>query len=280
MKDLRFEAQEILKLKRHKKEVEAKKREFSLEEMVSYQKNISKKEFTEKIQEEINGYYSNLLKSVNSAETLKIDVLKLEKDLFTGRDNNSVKSLIKYLPIEQKIAIFLDETNFEFLMDDIIVNQTLQELYDVIVESGIYPIWKIRDSDNKSSTILYLEINPLIEFEEHRVALQKKREDRNKIEKHAILLYSKNLEEIKEERKKERIKNFFLVFLSTFYISVAFLTILSGVVGIFPVEQITDTFSMVALAWPYYLFSELKGVFILALPLGIAFSLYFAYKKS
>ena len=280
MKDLRLEAQEILKLKRYKKEIEAEKREFSLEEMINYQKSISKTEFTERIQEQIDGYHSNLLESVNNAKTLKIDILKLEKNLFTGKDNNSTKSLIKYLPVEQKVAIFLDETNFEFVTDDIIVNQTLQALYNVIVESGIYPMWKIRDSDNKNSNILYLEINPLIEFEEMTVSLKRKREERNKIEKHAIVLYSKNLEGIKKERKRERIKRFLLLFFSTLYISVALLTVLSGVVDIFPVEQITDTFSMVALAWPYYLFSELKGVFILALPLGIVFSLYFAYKKS
>ncbi|NEW61465.1 hypothetical protein GSY74_09240 [Sulfurovum sp. bin170] len=249
--------------------------------MINYRKHLSKREFTEKIQQEIDEFQFNLLESANNGEPLKIDILELEDDMFSRKDSSSIKTLTKYLPIKQKVATFLNETNFEFVTDNIITDETLQKLYTTIYENGIYPIWKIRESSSDSRLIvLYLEVNPLIAFEEKRVELKKKIEQRKKFENHAVVLYKRNLKEMEDVDKRVRVKDFIWSFLSTLYISVVILTILSSALGLFPVEKIADTFSLVALAWPYFLFTEFKGLFILSLPIGVIFSLFIAYKKS
>ena len=280
MGDLRLKAKEILKLKQHENDIEAEERELSLEEMVNYQKSKSKNEFIEKIQKEIDEFDFNLLDAANHGETLKIDILDVEKDLFS-RKEPSIKALIKYLPIKQKIVNFLSETNFEFVAEEIIIDETLFKLYNLICENGIYPEWKIRESKTATNTIvLYLEVNPLIGFDEQKSELKRKLEQRKKIEKHAVVLYTKSLEEMKKERKRDRKKEFLLIFFSSLYISVVILTILSSAMGLFPVEKITETFGLVAIAWPYYIFTDIQGIFLLAFPIGLIFSLYLAYKKS
>ncbi len=127
---------------------------------------------------------------------------------------------------------------------------------------------------------MYLEVNPLIGFDEQKSELKRKLEQRKKIEKHAVVLYTKSLEEMKKERKRDRKKEFLLIFFSSLYISVVILTILSSAMGLFPVEKITETFGLVAIAWPYYIFTDIQGIFLLAFPIGLIFSLYLAYKKS
>jgi len=281
MGDLRLKAQSILKLKQQEKEAEAERKELSLEEIIRNRKSLSKREFTEKIEKEIDEFQFNLLESANNGEPLKIDILELEKDMFSRKDNDSIKTLTKYLPIKQKVATFLSETNFEFITDTIITDESLQKLYNLICKSDIYPIWKIRESSQDSKVVvLYLEVNPLISFEERKRELKKKIEQRKKLENQAVVLYTRNLKEMEEMEKRARRKDFIWSFLSTLYISVVILTILSSDLGIFPMEKITDTFSLIALAWPYFLFTEFKGLFILSLPIGVIFSLFIAYKKS
>jgi hypothetical protein len=281
MGDLRLKAQKILKLKQQEKANEVEKSELSLEEMINHRKIVSKLEFTDKIQKEIDEFDFNLLESANNGESLKIDILELEKDIFSRKDDGSIKALIKYLPIKQKVATFLNETNFEFVTDNIITDETLQKLYTLICQNGIYPIWKIReDIDNPNVTILYLEVNPLIDFEEKRAELKRKIEQRKKLENHAVVLYTKNLKEMEKSEKKIRVRNFLFTFISTLYISVVILTIFFNALGLLPVEKITDTFSLVSLAWPYFLFSELGSLFTLSIPLGVVFSLFIAYKAT
>jgi len=279
--DLRLKAQNILKLKQQEKAAEVKKSELSLEEMINNRKTISKINFTDKIQKEINEFNFNLLESANNGESLKIDVLELENDTFSRRDDGSIKALIKYLPIKQKVATFLNETNFEFITDNIITDDTLQRLYELICENDIYPIWKIRESENDNNiTILYLDVNPLINFEEKRLELKRKVEQRKKFENHAVVLYKKNLKEIEESEKKNKIRDFLFTFFSSLYVSVVILTILFSALGFLPIEKITDTFSLVSIGWPYFLFTEFKSLFIFSLPVGVIFSLFLAYKKS
>jgi hypothetical protein len=280
MGDLRLKAQNILKLKQQEKEIESERRDLSLEEMINYRKNISKIEFTDRIQKEIDSFQYNLLLSANNGESLKIDILELENDTFARKDDNSIKALIKYLPIKQKVATFLDETNFEFVTNNIITDDTLQRLYSTVCENDIYPIWKIRESNsNENAIILYLEINPLISYEERREELKRKIEHRKELENHAVVLYKKNIKESKQVEKKTKIRDFLITFFSSLYISVLILTILFNSLGLFPVEKITDTFSLVAIGWPYFLLTGFKSLFTLSFPIGVIFSLIIAYKK-
>jgi hypothetical protein len=281
MGNLRLKAQNILKLRQEEKASEVEKSELSLEEMINHRKFTSKINFTDRIQKEINEFNFNLLESANNGESLKIDILELENDIFLRKDDGGIKALIKYLPIKQKVATFLNETNFEFVTDNIITDETLQKLYTLICENGIYPIWRMREAtDNSNMMILYLEVNPLISFEDRRVELRRKTEHRKKLENHAVVLYTKNLKEMEKSEKKIRVRNFLFTFISTLYISVVILTIFFNVLGFLPVEKITDTFSLVSLAWPYFLFTELGSLFILSIPIGVVFSLFIAYKKS
>lgn len=281
MGDLRLKAQNILKLRQQEKASEVEKSELSLEEMINHRKFASKINFTDRIQKEIDEFDFNLLESANNGESLKIDILELENDIFSRKDDGSIKALIKYLPIKQKVATFLNETNFEFVTDNIITDETLQKLYMLICKNGIYPIWRMREAtDNSNVTILYLEINPLINFEDRRTELRRKIEQRKKLENHAVVLYTKSLKEMEKSEKKIRIKNFLFTFISTLYISVVILTILFNALGLLPIEKITDTFSLVSLAWPYFLFTELGSLFLLSIPIGVVFSLFIAYKKS
>ena len=281
MGDLRIKAQNILKLKQQERENESQKRDLSLEDMINNRKNVSKIEFTDRIQQEINGFHYNLLTSANMGEPLNIDILELEDDTFSRKDSSSVKTLIKYLPIKQKVATFLKETNFEFVTDDIITDDTLQKLYTLILENDIYPIWKIRESsNNENAIILYLEVNPLIAFEDKKRELKRKIEQRKELENHAVVLYTKNLENTKRVEKKTKMVDFLSTFFSTLYISVIILTLFFSALGLFPVEKIINTFSLVAIAWPYFLFTGFENLFVLSFPIGVILSLFIAYKKS
>ena len=281
MGDLRLKAENILKLKQQEKALENKKSELSLEEMINHRKYISKINFTDGIQKEIDAFKFNLLEAANEGESLKIDILELDSDTFSRKDDGSIKALIKYLPIQQKVATFLTETNFEFITDNIITDETLQKLYTLICENDIYPLWKTRESDNGSSAVvLYLEINPLVSFEDKRAELKRKTEHRKKLENHAIVLYTKNLEEMEHTEKKVKIIDSIWTFSLTLYISAVILTILFSALGFVPMEKVTDTFSLVAIAWPYFLFTEFNSLFILSLPVATIFALFITYKKS
>jgi hypothetical protein len=279
--DLRLKAQNILKLKQQEREIESENRDLSLEKMINHRKNMSKLDFTERIQKEIDGFQYNLLFSANDGKSLKIDILELEDDTFLRKGDSSVKALIDYLPIKQKVASFLGETNFEFITDNIITDEILQKLYTIICENDIYPLWKIRDSSsNENAIVLYLEVNPLIAFEERREELKRKVEHRKKLENHAVILYTKNLKESKQIEKKIKIRNFSITFFSILYVSVVILTILFNSIGLFPVETITNTFTLIVIAWPYFLFTAFESLFILSFPISVIFSLFIAYKKS
>jgi hypothetical protein len=281
MGDLRLKAQNILKLKQQEKDIKIENRDSSLEEMINHRKFISKVEFTDKIQKEIDNFQFNLLESASKGEVLKIDILELEDNIFSRKDDGSIKALIKYLPIKQKVATFLNETNFEFVTDNIITDDTLQKLYIMICENDIYPVWKIRESANDSrAVVLYLEVSPLLSLEDKKVELRRKIEHRKKLENHAVVLYRRNLREMEQVEKKTRIKEAIFTFFSTLYISVVILTILFSSLGFFPIEKITDIFSLVALAWPYFLFTKFNTLFIISLPIATIFSLFLAYRKS
>jgi hypothetical protein len=124
-----------------------------------------------------------------------------------------------------------------------------------------------------------LEINPLISYEERREELKRKIEHRKELENHAVVLYKKNIKESKQVEKKTKIRDFLITFFSSLYISVLILTILFNSLGLFPVEKITDTFSLVAIGWPYFLLTGFKSLFTLSFPIGVIFSLIIAYKK-
>jgi len=280
MGDLRLKAKEILKLKQLEKEASAQNSELSLEELIKHKKTLSKIEFKAYINREIEDFQTNLLEAANRGEPLRIDIFSMEKDSYRDKEDVSIKSLMKYLPVQQKIVTFLEDTSFELIADEIIVDDNLQKLYSTIVENGIYPEWKIKDSENGKETILYLEANPLNGYEERKSQLKQKLEQRRKVEQHAVVLYKQNIEKSKKEQKREKIKNFFFIFSISLYSSVVLLTVLAGIIGLFPLEYITNTFGLIALAWPYFLFSSMKAIFLFSLPLGIAFSFYLALRKS
>ena len=280
MSDLRLKAKEILKLKQIEKEVSAQKSELSLEELIRHKKTLSRIEFKAYINREIEDFQTNLLEAASKGEPLRIDIFSMERDSYRDKEEASVKSLMKYLPVQQKIITFLEDTSFELIADEIIVDDNLQKLYNTIVENGIYPEWKVKYSENRKEIILYLEANPLNSYEERRLQIKQKLERRRKIGQHAVVLYKQNIEKSKREQKREKIKNFFFIFIASLYGSVVLLTVLAGLLGLFPLEYITNTFGLIALAWPYFLFGSMKTIFLFSLPLGIAFSLYLALRKS
>ncbi len=281
MKNLRLEAESMLKLTKEESKTKAKKDERSLKESINYKKNKSKVEFKNKIKKSIDGFQFNLLKSANNGMPLKIEVLKLESDFFSRANSKSTNALTKYIPIKQKMAMFLAETNFEFVADEIIEDESLQKLYSLICKNDIYPLWRVEEDVNDSNIlILSLEVNPLISLKEKRVELQKKIEERQKNERYAVAIHKKNVRETKYIEKKKEIKNFLFSFSTILYVSVVIFTILFITLGLFPIENSTDRFSLIALGWPYFIFTEVKMQFLFSFPIGIIFSLILAKKRS
>jgi len=265
MGELRLEAENMLKLKQEE-------RELSLEKLLDKRQSMAKKEFRDKIQNNIDEFKFNLLKSANDGEPLTIDILKLE--------NKNIERLTQYIPIKLRTATFLNESNFEFIADEIIVDKTLHKLYKFICDNGIYPIWKTRQctADN-SITILYLEVNPLISFNEKKKELEKEKNRRKELENNVHVLYSKNIKEMKNTEKRVKLRDFIFTFFLILYLSVTFLTILSTTLEFFPTEQTIDTFSIVAFGWPYFIFTELGSLFVVSLPFSILFSLVVTYSS-
>ena len=281
MKNLRLEAENMLKLTKEEFESKTEKDKLSLSKSINYQKNVSKIEFKSEIKKSIDGFQFNLLKSANNGMPLKIEVLKLESNFFSRANTNSIDTLTKYIPIKEKVAMFLSETNFEFVTDEIIEDESLQRLYSLICENDIYPIWRVeKDVTDANVLILFLEVNPLISLKEKRLELQKKIVHRQKTEHYAITLHKKSLREGKSVEQIRKIKDFLVSFSVTLYVSVVILTIFFMMFGFFPVENSTDRFSLIALGWPYFIFTKVKMQFLFSFPLGVILSLILAKKRS
>jgi len=280
MGSLKIKAEEILKVRQREREEDLKNREKSLENLINSEKDISKKIFKDRIQKEINNFQFNLLDAADKGETLKIEILEVDKGSILEKSNhNSIKSVITYMPISQKVVTFLDDTNFDLVSDDIITDDSLQALYDLICSNDIYPQWKVRKSNNeKASMILYLEVDPLVGFKEKEAEFRKKLETRKKIEQHALVLYSKNVEEIEKKNKKSKVQELLLFFLLTLYVSVVVLTVVSATLGVFPIEEMINSFGLVAVAWPYYLLIN-KSMFVFSFPIGLLIALFFAFRR-
>lgn len=281
MGDLRLKAENMLKLTKEEFEVNREKDELSLKESINYKKNRFKIEFKNKIEKSINGFQFNLLKSANNGMPLKIEVLRIEANFFSRANNKSMNVLTEYIPIKQKVAMFLAETNFEFVADEIIEDESLQKLYTLICENDIYPLWRVEeDITDANILILLLEVNPLISLKEKRLKLQKKIEHRQKTERHAVIIHKKSLRESTSVEKITKIKDFLVSFSVILYVSVVILTILFMMFGFFSMENSIDRFSLIALGWPYFIFTEVKIQFLFSFPLGIIFSLIFSKKRS
>jgi len=282
MGDLRLKAQELLKDKQNKKESNIILKDITREKSMKEQKEESKRVFTEKIQKEINEFQNRLLQSANNGEALKIEILRLDTDgLLSWWDEREDKFInTKYTPIKSGIVTFIDDINLDFLTDDIIIDSTLQKLYDLIKNNDIYPQWKVtKNRDGKIET-LYLEVDPTISYKERRDNLHREKN----INQRALVVqnYQQNIQSPTESSKLKRIKNFLLIFVSVLYFSVMILTILTKAIGLVSMSNSAIS-SFVEIGWPYFLikdFSTVGELFIISLPLGILISLYFAYKKS
>jgi len=281
MGDLRLKAENMLKLTKEELKVNREKDELSLKESINYKKNRFKIEFKNKIEKSISGFQFNLLKSANNGMPLKIEVLRIEANFFSRANNENMNVLTEYIPIKQKVAMFLAETNFEFVADEIIEDESLQKLYTLICENDIYPLWRVEeDITDANILILLLEVNPLISLKEKRLKLQKKIEDRQKTERNAMIIHKKSLRESTSVEKIRKIKDFLVSFSVILYVSVVILTILFMMFGFFSMENSIDRFSLIALGWPYFIFTEVKIQFLFSFPLGIIFSLIFSKKRS
>jgi len=279
--DLRLKAENMLKLTKEEFEAKTKKEELTLKESINYKRNRFKIEFKNKVQKSIDGFQFNLLKSANNGMPLKIEVLKLESNLFSRANSKSIKALTEYIPIKQKVAMFLTETNFEFVTDEIIEDESLQKLYSLICENDIYPFWRVEeDVDDANVLILLLEVNPLISLKEKKLELQKKIEHQQKSERDALLIHKKSLRESHSVEKIIKIKDFLVSFSVILYVSVVVLTIFFIMFGFFPMEDSIDRFSLIALGWPYFIFTEVKMQFLFSFPLGIIFALIMSKKRS
>ena len=282
MGDLRLKAQELLKNRQNEKKFDNKIEDIAKEKRMKEQKEESKKIFTEKIQREIDEFQNKLLQSANHGKSLKIEILRLDTDgLLSWWDEREDKFInTRYTPIKSGIVTFIDDINFDFLTDDIIIDSTLQKLYNLIKENDIYPQWGVTQNRDGKIETLYLEANPNISYKERKDSL-----DREKSTTQRALVvqnYQQRVQPQEESSSKlEKIKNFFFIFLPLVYFSVMVLTILSKAVGL--VSSSSNVSSFIEVGWPYFLikdFSTVGELFIISLPLGILISLYFAYKKS
>jgi len=282
MGDLRLKAQEVLKVKKNEQKLNIKKQYETEKKDMSYIKEESKKKFIEKIEKEIDNFQENLLASANNGESLKIEVLRLDKEgllsWWDEREDRFVNTI--YTPIKSEIVTFIDDINLKNLTDDIILDKTLLKLYNLIKENDIYPEWKITQNEDGKIESLYLEADPSVSYSERKKDLEKEK----KVFQKALVLrnYQQNIP-IKEVNKLGKIKNFLLIFIPTLYISVMVLTIFSKVLGLVSVPEDSVLSSFVDVGWPYFLvsdFSRVGELFIFSLPLGFLISLYFAYKKS
>ncbi len=284
MGDLRIKAQELLKIKQNEQEYRYIEDNLAQEKSIEEEKIKSMKKFTEKIQYQIDNFQKNLLEASNRGEVLKIDILKLDSDNLVSwwdeREDNIKKSIYtEYSPIKSGIVTFIDDINLDFLTDDIILDNTLQKLYDTIRSNDIYPEWKVKENSNGKIELLYLEVNPLVSYKDKKDALNREKE----IKQRALVIVD-NKNPTKIEKKKngvlKKISSFIFIFISVLYFSVSILTILSSAIGITNIE---NSNSFLEVAWPYFLITDFSNVgeaFIFSFPLGLLVSIYFAYKRS
>ncbi len=284
MGDLRIKAQELLKIKQNEQESRYIEDNLAQEKSIEEEKIKSMKKFTEKIQYQIDNFQKNLLEASNRGEVLKIDILKLDSDNLVSwwdeREDNIKKSIYtEYSPIKSGIVTFIDDINLDFLTDDIILDNTLQKLYDTIRSNDIYPEWKVKENSNGKIELLYLEVNPLVSYKDKKDALNREKE----IKQRALVIVD-NKNPTKIEKKKngvlKKISSFIFIFISVLYFSVSILTILSSAIGITNIE---NSNSFLEVAWPYFLITDFSNVgeaFIFSFPLGLLVSIYFAYKRS
>ena len=194
------------------------------------------------------------------------------------RENKIPKSVYReYSPIKSEIVTFIDDINLDFLTDDIILDKTLQELYNTIRSYDIYPQWGVsKNSDGKIES-LYLEANPLVSYKDRKDALAREKE----IKQRALVVVTKpNYQNVFKKSNKNRVKkirNFIFKFVLSLYFTVAIFTILSSLIGI---NDTLNNSSFLEIAWPYFIitnFSDVAEKFIFSLPLGILTSIYFTY---
>jgi len=291
MGDLRIKAQELLKIKQHEKEYEYIEDGLAEKKSIEEEKMKSMKNFTEKIQYQIDNFQENLLKSANRGEVLKIDVMRLDGENLVSwwderEDNKNTNTYREYSPIKSGIVTFIDDINLEFLTDDIILDKKLQKLYDTICSNDIYPEWRVKKNENGKIELLYIEVNPLVSYKDKKDAIRREKE----IKERALVVVNRNSKknrakiEQQSEQKNikiiKKIRNFIFIFIPILYFTVAIFTILSRALGII---NLPSSNSFVEVAWPYFLisnFSDVGELFILSLPLGVLVSIYFAYTRS
>jgi hypothetical protein len=280
-----MKAQELLQVRQNEEKI---KKNISTTTDITLERNKSKKRFIEKIQNEINYFQNNLLKAADKGQLLKIIILQLNSTNLLSwwnerdKEKSSYQIHTEYTPIESGIITFIDDVDLEQLTDDIILDSTLQKLYDIILENDIYPEWKVKIIDGKIES-LYLEINPLISYKEKKEILRQK-----KIKKQQILMLttSKYNKVAKQNIKQNRISNivikiktFITIFIPLLYLSVTLLTILSSALELTP----SANNSFTEIAWPYFLFFDFQNVgelFIISVPLGILIAYYSTFDNS
>lgn len=281
MGDLRLKAQEILKFNQNEKKLNEITDYIAEEKDMNIAKEKSKNIFTEKIQKEIDGFDKNLLESAKHGEALNIEILRLDTDgLLSWWDEREDKIInTRYTPIKSGIVTFIDDINLEFLSDDIIVDGTLQKLYDLIRENDIYPQWKVTTNTDGKIEILYIEVDPNISYKERKESIHR---EKNISQRSLVVQNYQQQRPIAEEEdndnKIKRVVISLFTFLSVLYFSVLLLTIISEALGVVG----NPTSSFVEIGWPYFLitdFSKFGELFIFSLPLGVLISLYSAYKS-
>ena len=279
MGDLRLKAQELLKIRQNEKESNKIADYITEEKDMNIAKEKSKKIFTERIQKEIDSFQENLLESANHGKPLNIEILKLDTEgLLSWWDEREDKILnTRYTPIKSGIVTFIDDINLELLGDDIIVDRTLQKLYDLIRENDIYPQWKVHTNTEGKIDTLYIEVDPTVSYKDRKDAIHREKN----ISQRAIVVQNYQQYKPIEEKDSNKIIRT-LISLSRFilvlYFSVLLLTIFSEAFGI--VGDGSSNF--IEVGWPYFLitdFSKFGELFIFSLPLGILISLYSAYKS-
>ncbi len=286
MGDLRNKAQELLKIKQYEQEIEYIENELIEEKNIKEEKSKSMKKFTEKIKYQIDNFQKNLIEASGRGEVLKIDIMRLDSDNLVSwwdeREDGVKKNIYtEYSPIKSAIVTFIDDINLEYLTDDIILDSTLQKLYDTICSNDIYPEWKVRENDKGKIELLYLEVNPLVPYKDRKDALKRQKE----IKERALVVVNRdnqNHNKIKEKNIEilKKIKNFIFIFVPILYFSVVIFTILGSAIGI---TNINDNNNFLEIGWPYFLttdFSNVGEAFIFSFPLGVLVSLYIAYKRS
>jgi len=278
MGDLRLEAQKLLKNRQNKKESNEITNYITEEKEMNIAKEKSKQKFTEKIQKEIDSFKENLLESANHGKPLDIEILKLDTEgLLSWWDEREDKIFnTRYTPIKSGIVTFIDDINLEQLTDDIIVDSTLQKLYDLIRENDIYPQWKVHTNAEGKIDTLYIEVDPTVSYKERKDAIDR---EKNISQRSLVVQNYQQYKPIEEDGNKI-IKGVMslLTFILVLYFLVLLLTIFSEAFGL--VGDGSSNF--IEVGWPYFLitdFSKYGELFIFSLPLGILISLYSAYKS-